>query len=226
MFNFFKNIFVPTNNKRSSLNKNEDKTRIFFDRNKSKFLEIKILKDHTCQDIHSHYHNEILSELMKNNISSSGSNYNRILNSNEFAFIIIDDENLFCEIKLKMKDLPLSFMNKPSINLYYLNTNQNKNEEKDLQEKAEDLSTSNAINVSTNTKYPNHIFQNIQISSEEECIREGELLKYSLKHKRFDKRLLVLDKEKLIITKPKNKGIIIYNKFYSIHYRLDHSATI
>ena len=40
----------------------------------------------------------------------------------------------------------------------------------------------------------------------EESIREGELMKYSFKHKKFETRMVVLDKEKLIITKPKNKG--------------------
>jgi len=201
MFNFFKNIFTPTNNKKSaSSNRNDDKNKIYFERNKANFLEVTIFKEYTCQDIHSQYHSEILSELMRQNSFSSSSGYNRILNSNEFAFIIIDDENPFCEIKLKMKDTPTRFMNKPSINLYYLNINQNKNDEPSS-EKLEETNV-NPINSTNSIKYN----QNIPLNNGEYCLREGELLKYSLKHKRFDKRLLTLDKEKLIITKPKNKG--------------------
>ena len=204
MINFFKNIFNSANNKKSNLLSNENKTKIYFDRNKSTFIEIQIMKEHSCQDIHSQYHNEILSELMKHNSFSSGSSYNRILNSNEFAFIIIDDENQYCEIKLKMKDHPLFFISRSSINLYYINITHNKNDEDALLEKNELSSTINGINSITTTKYINS--QNYQMSHEDDCIREGELLKYSMKHKRFDKRLLVLDKEKLIITKPRNKG--------------------
>ena len=204
MINFFKNIFNTTNNKRTNFLSHESKTKIYFDRNKSTFIEIQILKDHSCQDIHSQYHNEILSELMKQNSFSTSSSYNRILNSNEFAFIIIDNENQYCEIKLKMKDRPLVFISKPSINLYYINITHIKNDEDALPEKSEHSSTINGINSITTTKYINS--HNYQMSHEDDCIREGELLKYSMKHKRFDKRLLVLDKEKLIITKLRNKG--------------------
>jgi hypothetical protein len=201
MFNFFKNIFTPTNNKKStSSDRNDDKNKIYFERNKENFLEVKIFKEYTCQDIHSQYHSEILSELMRHNSFSSSTGYNRILNSNEFAFIIIDDENPYCEIKLKMKDNPSRLMNKPSINLYYLNINQSKNDETSTDKLEE--TNANPINSTNRNKYN----QNIPLNNGEYCLREGELLKYSLKHKRFDKRLLTLDKEKLIITKPKNKG--------------------
>lgn len=53
------------------------------------------------------------------------------------------------------------------------------------------------------------------LNSNEECIREGELLKYSFKHKRFDKRTVILDKEKLIIIRSKTKNQQPSNKNYN-----------
>lgn len=203
MINFFKNIFTPNNSKKVETKKSEiDIYKIYFDRNKRSFLELKITKDFSCQDVHSQYHNEILAELMKNN---SIQNNSKFINANDFSFMIIDDDNPYSEIKLKMKDFPVKFLKKKTINIYYLNiTNKKENGEDDRDYKIGELSDCTTINNINNT--PTTISM---VPNNEECIREGELLKYSFKHKTFDKRNLVLDKEKLIITKPKNKGINI-----------------
>ena len=207
MITFFKNIFNSTNQKNKLKDVNDNMTRIYFDRYKRNFLEIKIPREFTCQDIHCHYHNDILAELMKNN-STNGSNssFNKIINQNEFAFMIIDDENPYTEIKLKMKDTPCKYLKKKCISLYYLNVSPVKKEES-----AMDVRMNNEIlgmdNYSINTANSVNSSQSI---NQGECIREGELMKYSFKHKKFDKRIVVLDKEKLIITKPKNKGKVLF----------------
>ena len=84
-------------------------------------LEILLVRGQTCQDLHSIYHDKILSELLK--MLSQGSNsYGPLINTNEYAFLIIDDDNPYTEIRLKMIDSPTKFMLKKStINLYYLN---------------------------------------------------------------------------------------------------------
>lgn len=216
MINFFKNIFHNSNQKKAQISKSDDVTRIYFDRLKRTYLELKIPKEFSCQDIHSNYHNEILGELMRNNSSVTGNgNYSKILNANEFAFMILDDENPYTEIKLKMKDVPGKFIKKKTINLYYLNMNPQKKEESSGDNKVVDMTDNYAVNtvstlsslnstVNTNSNVgANFNFTNF--TTQEESVREGELLKYSFKHKKFDKRVVVLDKEKLIITKPKNK---------------------
>jgi hypothetical protein len=197
MINFFKNIFNSTNQKNIFKEQN-DVTKIYFDRFKKNSLELKILSDYSCQDIHCNYHNEILAELMKNNhTGGSNSSLNKIINQNEFAFMIIDDENPFTEIKLKMKDYPFKFLKKRCINLYYLNIGNSKKEE--IEPKIVlDVADTYSVNSSNSMMQSNS-------SNQGECIREGELMKFSIKHKKFDKRIVVLDREKLIITKPRNK---------------------
>lgn len=204
--NFFKNIFTFNSSKKLVSNKNDEMTRLYFDRNKRSYAEIKLTRELNCQDVHSQYHNEILAELMRNNRDSTGNGSNKILNANEFNFMIIDDDNIYTEIKLKLKDTPYKFIKKKSINLYYLNTSVSKKEE-------------NVSSFMTESKNEPRS-RSITMSNNDECIREGELQKYSFKHKKFDKRTLVLDKEKLIITKPKNKGKI----YCMINYRINYTS--
>jgi hypothetical protein len=202
MISFFKNIFQTSNQKNSSKAKADDLTKIYFDRYKKIFLEIKMPKEYTCQDIHIQYHSEILAELMKNNTPNSSSNsFSKIINANEYGFMILDDDNPYTEIKLKMKDIPSKFLKKFSINLFYLNISPMKKEDSGLEGfRMPDGQEGYSINPVNQTSI------NSSHMSAGECIREGELMKYSFKHKKFDKRIVVLDKEKLIITKPKNKG--------------------
>ena len=80
------------------------------------------------------------------------------LNTSEYAFVIIDDENIYTEIKLKVTDIPINFIKKKSIKLYYLNLNKGKDENNN---QTEDITQSHTMH---------------------ESIREGELLKYSFKH--------------------------------------------
>ena len=186
MINFFKNIFTSTPGKKIINNKNDDFIKLYFDRNKLIFMDVKILS-HTCQELHSLYHNEISSVLY-----NTTQNYK--LNTSEYAFVIIDDENIYTEIKLKVSDIPINFLRKKSINLYYLSLNKVKD---DNNNQTEDIAQSHTIH---------------------ESIREGELLKYSFKHKRFDKRIVTLDKEKLIINKPKivDTTVILLSEISSI----------
>jgi hypothetical protein len=195
MIDFFKNIFNNPNNKKAINSTSDDFNRLYLDRNKQIYIQIKLTTDLSCQDIHSYYHNEILEEIMKNNQNQ----INKVLNLNEFSFLIIDSENIYTEIKLKLKDYPFRFMKKRSINLYYINTNEGlKAQENKNNDKIQTLNEGNLNSI---------------INNSEECIREGELLKYSFKHKRFDKRTVILDKEKLIIirAKTKNQQPSIYN---------------
>ena len=123
--NFLKGFVNIFNSKKQVNNKTDDGNRIYLDRGKATFLQIKLQLSDTCQDIHINYHNEILGELMKNNQNNGGS-FSKIINSNEFSFFIIDDENPYLELKLKMSDVPSKFMKKKNTNLYYLEVSQNK----------------------------------------------------------------------------------------------------
>jgi hypothetical protein len=195
MMNFFKNIFNKDNNKKNSGGKNDDIIRLYLDRFKKTYLMVKIVQTQTCQEIQNQYQNEILTEIVKNNLNSK-------LNTNEYAFTIIDDENIFTEIKLKPKDVPLNYLRKKTVNFYYLNI---------LDNKKRDDATSSFLSdkLSPSIQPKTGSFSNdniISLNTQEECLREGELLKYSHKHKRWDRRIVKLDKNKLIIIKPKNKG--------------------
>jgi hypothetical protein len=195
MMNFFKNIFNKDNNKKNSGGKNDDIIRLYLDSFKKTYLMVKIVQTQTCQEIQNQYQNEILTEIVKNNLNSK-------LNTNEYAFTIIDDENIFTEIKLKPKDVPLNYLRKKTVNFYYLNI---------LDNKKRDDATSSFLSdkLSPSIQPKTGSFSNdniISLNTQEECLREGELLKYSHKHKRWDRRIVKLDKNKLIIIKPKNKG--------------------
>jgi hypothetical protein len=132
MSGLFRSIINIFNPKKQIAQKQDEGSKVYLDRGKNTFLLIKLLTTDTCQDIHINYHNEILGELMKNNQNSGGS-FSKIINSNEFSFFIIDDENPFLELKLKMKDTPSKFMKKKSINLFYLEVSLNKKEEFSLE---------------------------------------------------------------------------------------------
>jgi hypothetical protein len=202
MSGLFRSIINIFNPKKQIAQKQEEGSKIYLDRGKNTYLLIKLLSTDTCQDIHINYHNEILGELMKNNQNSGGS-FSKIINSNEFSFFVIDDENPFLELKLKMKDSPSKFLKKKSINLFYLEVCQNKKEDYSVDKLVSDEGTINGTTM-----------QRSQSVKNEESIREGELMKYSFRHKKFESRVVVLDKEKLIITKPKDKGKLIFLYLY------------
>jgi hypothetical protein len=209
MWNKVLNIFKPTNSNKTNANRKEEFDKVYFDRAKKSFIEVRLNKDLTCQDIHSIYHNEILGELMKNNRDNYGSSSMKTLNANEFSFMIIDDENVFTEIKMKMKDCPWKFIKKKSINLYYLNMSANNRKEETTPQASMSENYSSYSNKAMETEASLSCQTMPMSAGNDEGIREGQLMKYSKKYKKFDKRTVVLDKEKLIITKPKNKGKII-----------------
>jgi hypothetical protein len=188
MINFLKNIFT-SNNKKSQNTKTDDIICLNFDRSKRLYLIIKVLQSQTCQEISNQYQNEIMAELIKNNPIKP--------NINEFAFIIIDDESIYTEIKLKQRDTPLSFLKKKSVNLYYLNILDKKKEEAH--------SSFMSVKVGFVIEPPNDNM--VALQTIEDCIREGELLKYSRKHKKYDRRIVKLDKNKLVMTKFKGKEL-------------------
>ena len=141
---------------------------------------------------------------MKKNSENLNSNYNN-LNSNQYGFIVFDDENPYTEIRLKLKDIPGKYTNKKSTNLYYVYLDTNRKESnyqidkmKENQEASMNVAAINNISHS-----------NLSLSNGDETIREGELLKYSKKYKKYNRRNLVLDPSKLIITKPTNKVKIL-----------------
>jgi hypothetical protein len=203
MINFLKNVF-SSSNKKAVDNKNFDMTILYLDRHKKTLIELKIERENTVQDILSNYQSEIISHLMKKNSENLNSNYNN-LNSNQYGFIVFDDENPYTEIRLKLKDIPGKYTNKKSTNLYYVYLDTNRKESnyqidkmKENQEASMNVAAINNISHS-----------NLSLSNGDETIREGELLKYSKKYKKYNRRNLVLDPSKLIITKPTNKGKIL-----------------
>lgn len=215
MLDFFKKIMPNFSNKKNNEQSNNDSIKLYLDRKKKTFIPIKIRPDSTCQEIHSAYHSEILSDISQ---LYSASNYNnpalnqfsKNFSSKDYNFIIIDDENKFIEIKMKEIDYPMKYMVKPSVNLYYLNIG------KDLRKDSFD-SELNSYSINTasrsrkiieNNKNPNSLdSESCVIDGSEESIREGDLMKFSNKKKCFEKRKVMIDKKKLIIEKKSKNGI-------------------
>ena len=64
---------------------------------------------------------------------------------------------------------------------------------------------------------------NLKFNEVGECIRQGEIFKYSNKKKNFIKKTLILNKEELIYKDDKKKSKLIYlprNKYYSSYRHL------
>jgi hypothetical protein len=140
MMDFFKKIMPNFTNKKS-FNANNDMLNLYLDRKKKTFIKIKISSESTCQEIHSIYHSEILSQISQNfsknnfkndiylgqgvnsNISLIGGSgsFPKNFNSKDYNFLIINDDNKILELKMKDNDNPIKYMIKPSINLFYLN---------------------------------------------------------------------------------------------------------
>jgi len=214
MLDFFKKIMPNFSNKKINEQSNNDSIKLYLDRKKKTFIPIKIKPDSTCQEIHSAYHSEILSDISQ---FYSASNYNNLavnqfsknFNSKDYNFIIIDDENRFIEIKMKEIDCPTKYMLKPCINLYYLYIG------KELRKESFDseLNSYSINNASRSRKVSeaaklNSVLDSCQsvIDSSEESIREGDLMKFSNKKKCFEKRKVMIDKKKLIIEKKSKNG--------------------
>lgn len=220
MLDFFKKIIPNFSNKKGSEKLNADSIKLYLDRKKKSFIPIKIKPESTCQEIHSNYHSEILSDISQlysasvyNNLSVN--QISKTFNSKDYNFIIIDDENRFIEIKMKEIDCPLKYMVKPSINLYYLNIG--KEQRKDSLDS--ELNSYSINSVGKNRKQTDNATklgnvldttQNNIIDNNEESIREGDLMKFSNKKKTFEKRKVIIDKKKLIIEKKSKNGKKIY----------------
>jgi len=226
MLDFFKKIMPNFSNKRNNEKTNNDSIKLYLDRKKKTFISIKMRPDSTCQEIHSAYHSEILSDIgqLYSAASATANNYNNMavnqysksFNSKDYNFIVIDDENRFIEIKMKEIDYPMKYMLKPSVNLYYLNIG------KELRKESFD-SELNSYSINTASRSRNNkgnesskgfgsgMLDSSQSSlidsSSEESVREGDLMKFSNKKKCFEKRKVMIDKKKLIIEKKSKNGI-------------------
>lgn len=214
MLDFFKKIMPNFSNKKSNEQFNNDYIKLYLDRKKKTFIPIKIRPESTCQEIHSAYHSEILSDISQ---FYSSSNYNNLavnqfsknFNSKDYNFIIIDDENKFVEIKMKEIDCPLKFMIKPSVNLYYLYIGKELHKESfDSELNSYSINTASRSRKATETSKISSMLDSSQsiIDSSEESIREGDLMKFSNKKKFFEKRKVMIDKKKLIIEKKSKNG--------------------
>jgi hypothetical protein len=112
--NFFKKIFGK-NNEQGGLQGNV--LKLFFDRNKTKFLEIQLNNDYSLYDIFEHNKEEILKRLQEN----------ILIQKNDYCFVLIDEDSPLTELKLKLIDSPYKFLKKRT-NLYYLNINEKEKE--------------------------------------------------------------------------------------------------
>jgi hypothetical protein len=232
---FFKKIMPNFTNKKS-FNANNDLLNLYLDRKKKTFIKIKISSESTCQEIHSIYHSEILSEISQNfsknnfkyntelsqGVNSKGSlimgvsGFPKNFNSKDFNFIIIDDDNKVLELKIKDNESPVKYMIKPTINLYYLNVGkENRIDSFDSELNSYSI---NSLGRNRKTNYDSSNFnlptkkilfnqtQDDIIDNNEESIREGDLLKYSNKKKTFERRKVMIDKKKMIIEKRTKNG--------------------
>lgn len=215
MLDFFKKIMPNFSNKKSNEHSNNDNIKLYLDRKKKTFIQIKIKPDSTCQEIHSAYHSEILSDISQ---LYSASNYNNIavnqfsksFNSKDYNFIVIDEENKFIEIKMKEIDCPMKYMVKPSVNLYYLNIGKELRKESfDSELNSYSINTASRSRKGTENSKSSGMLDSTQscvIGGSEESIREGDLMKFSNKKKCFEKRKVMIDKKKLIIEKKSKNG--------------------
>lgn len=177
MMNFFKKIFGK-NNETGGMQGNI--LKIYFDRTKTKFLDIQLNNDYTLNDIFEHNKEEILKRLHEN----------ILLQTNDYSFVLIDEDSPLTELKLKLIDSPYKFL-KRRTNLYYLKINE---KEKQLE---------------SEKNFPNELKKNICIDTlikDGDRIREGEILKYSKKIQKFKKKTMILVKEKLILQDNKSNS--------------------
>lgn len=214
MIDFFKKIMPNFANKKT-LNSNGDTIKLFLDRKRKTFIQIKIYADSTCQEIHSNYHSEIVS-FMSQNLSQKKPNnlqegyFPKNFNSKDFNFILIDEENHFLELKMKEFDFPMKFMTKPTINLFYLNTAKGLRKESfdnELNSYSINSIGKNRKNFDSQKRTINYDSNtNVIIEDNEESIREGDLMKFSNKKKYFENRKVIIDKNKMIIEKRSKNG--------------------
>ena len=183
MINFFKDIFNKENKHKLKPNEYE----IYFSLLKDNYMTVTVHPENSIQDIYNLYHNAIIDYIL-NTYS------NQSINSSEFNFIIINSDNPNVWIKLKSSDKVCHYLKSNNKNkLYYLNCSIIKHEF--------------SIKNQNNDKF---LKNKLLIKSvNKESIREGELLKYSFKNEKFEKRYVILDKEKLLIKKSKEDMLMI-----------------
>lgn len=157
------------------------KIPMFFDIEEKRSIEIEIQRETTCLDIHIKYQNKIF-EMIKD-ISKNSSN--TIIDPS--SFLIIDKENKYTRIKLKENDKPWNYLKTKSINLFYMDSK---------------ITGTPKSDEEASQKEKNKV---VILINPEEYLREGELLKYSYKTKKFKKRTVRLDRNKLMLIKVINK---------------------
>lgn len=180
MISFFKGIFKPDTT--VALGPNEH--RLYFNLNKELSMVVNILPEHTTQDTYNVNHNIMIDYIL--NCHSM-----QAINSSEFNFVIINDNLPNTWIKLKSNDKIKKFLKNSSFNLYYLNCT-------NLKQQIKDNIELSAMNENKKLANPN-----------KETIREGELLKYSFSNHKFEKRYIMLDKDKLVLRKNKENELYV-----------------
>lgn len=187
MFNFLKEIFKPNIFPQLGLHE----YYLFFDFKKEHYIVLTIPPEQTVQDLYNLNHNSIIEYIL---------NYysNHSINSSEFKFIVISENNPYTRIKLKDSDVVTKYLKSKIHFLYYLNLN--------MKEKDYD-----------NSLKPQYMIGNI-LNKKTDLIRKGELWKFSFKKNKFDKRGLTLDKEKILIKKLEGNEVhvIPFNDIYSV----------
>lgn len=187
MFNFLKEIFKPNIFPQLGLHE----YYLFFDFKKEHYITLTIPPEQSVQDLYNLNHNTIIEYIL---------NYysNHSINSSEFKFIVISDNNPYTRIKLKDSDIVTKYLKSKVHFLYYLNLNMKENDY-------------------NNSLKPQYMIGNI-LNKKTDLIRKGELWKFSYKKNKFDKRGLTLDKEKILIKKLEGNEvhIIPFNDIYSV----------
>lgn len=174
------NFFKGIFNKSSFPARGQHEYELFFDVQKHQGVIVTILPDQTVQDIYNLNHNTMIDQIL--NCHSM-----QTINSSEFSFVVLNSNYPFTWIKLKETDMPLKYLKSNIHSLHYLNCTTVKNE----------LVARNREQIQPKSK----------IILERETIREGELFKYSFTASKFDKRYIILDKEKLVLKKLKENEI-------------------
>lgn len=115
MFNYFQNIFGLSQKEPSNIKP----MKLYFDKLKTIFLEIKVNNKHTCESLHMEYHNDLGKKIAEISLKNTTDRKYTISKTN-YSFYAIDDANKLTTIHLKLLDKPWNYLTIPTVSLYYL----------------------------------------------------------------------------------------------------------
>lgn len=184
MFSFFQNILNP-----GGTSCKDQATRLYFDTKHHFYIDIQINPRTTCEEINAVYSLEIISAISKLK--------QKFQSSNDFAFIVAYKGNSNTCVKLRHNHRPLAFLKSRQHMLCYLNV-----ESKRESPKAQ-------ASAPSDPRQGRREGRGFRSLVRGELIREGEIKKFSHKMKKFTKRYLLLDQEKLVISNDSEKDCLL-----------------